>query len=64
MVAVISAAEFARRVGVNQATVVRWIERGYVLGAYRTPGGHWRIPESEAVCVIDEKMYDLARGKA
>ena len=48
MTTVISAAEFARRVGVNQATVVRWIGKGYVRGAYRTPGGHWRIPESEA----------------
>lgn len=38
----ISAAEAARRMGVNKSTVARWIAAGKVP-AYRTPGGHWRI---------------------
>lgn len=38
----ISAAEAARRVGVDNSTFIRWIVSGKVP-AFRTPGGHWRI---------------------
>jgi len=36
--------EVAKLKGVDRSTVRRWCERGYVKGAYQTPGGHWRIP--------------------
>jgi len=41
----ISAAEAARRLGVNKSTMTRWIAAGKVP-AFRTPGGHWRINAS------------------
>ena len=38
--------EVARICQVSQATVLNWIrDRG--LGAYATPGGHYRVPPSE-----------------
>jgi excisionase family DNA binding protein len=42
----ITAAEAARRLSVDKATVVRWIQAGKVA-AWQTPGGHWRIDEAE-----------------
>jgi excisionase family DNA binding protein len=42
----ITASEFARRLGVDKATAVRWLHAGKVQG-WQTPGGHWRIAESE-----------------
>lgn len=36
----------ARRLGVDRATIVRWIRRGH-LPASRTPGGHYRIFEAD-----------------
>ena len=38
----ITAAEAARRLGVDKSTMTRWIAAGKVP-AFRTPGGHWRI---------------------
>ena len=42
----ITAAEFARRTAVDKATVIRWLRAGKVKG-WQTPGGHWRIDETE-----------------
>ena len=38
----ITAAEAARRLGVNKSTVTRWIAAGAVP-AVRSPGGQWRV---------------------
>jgi excisionase family DNA binding protein len=43
--ALISTGEAASRLGVDRRTVTNWCESGK-LTAQRTPGGHWRIPES------------------
>lgn len=43
---VISTGEAAKRLGVDPATVWRWIAAGK-LAAFRTPGGHWRIEAKE-----------------
>jgi predicted site-specific integrase-resolvase len=34
----------ARDAGVSPATVARWAAEGKVAGAFRTAGGHWRVP--------------------
>jgi excisionase family DNA binding protein len=40
-----NAAEFAKLVGVNRATVIKWIRKGRITGALQLhKGGQWRIP--------------------
>jgi excisionase family DNA binding protein len=43
--------DFAAHLGVSLPTVRRWARDGRIPGAYRTPGGHLRIPR-EAVTVL------------
>jgi len=45
--------KLALQLGKSERTVRRWCDRGLVPGAYRTKGGHWRIPK-EAVRRFDE----------
>lgn len=40
----VTAAEAGRRLEVATSTVARWADAGKIPGAYRTVGGHWRIP--------------------
>ncbi|MFN0072425.1 MAG: helix-turn-helix domain-containing protein [Chloroflexota bacterium] len=43
----LSAAELARFLGVDRATVTRWIKHGRIRGVYRPDGTqNWRIPLS------------------
>jgi excisionase family DNA binding protein len=42
----ISVGFIARRTGVSNATVLRWIRMGQ-LSAFRLPGGHFRISREE-----------------
>jgi excisionase family DNA binding protein len=37
---------------VSQATILNWIKGGK-LGAYTTPGGHYRIPQSDLVSFLE-----------
>lgn len=46
--------EVARLLGVDYVTVARWARDGKIK-AVRTPGGHWRIPESEVKRLLGEK---------
>jgi excisionase family DNA binding protein len=43
----VSGAEAARRLSVDRGTIGRWVERGYIKDAFRTPGGRLRIATSE-----------------
>jgi excisionase family DNA binding protein len=38
--------DLATRLGVSVPTVRRWARAGQIPGAYRTPGGHLRIPRA------------------
>ena len=42
----ITAAEFARRIGANKATVTRWLKSGKLIG-WQGPGGRWHVDERE-----------------
>jgi excisionase family DNA binding protein len=45
MKAFLNAAEFAKLLGVDRATVSRWVKRGVIQGAVRPGKFHqWRIP--------------------
>ncbi len=47
MKAFLNAAEVAKLLKVNRATVTRWAQKGLLKGAIRIQGGHqWRIPLS------------------
>lgn len=42
----VSAAEAARRLGIDKATAARWLHSGKMHGT-RTAGGHWRVSLEE-----------------
>jgi excisionase family DNA binding protein len=52
--------DFAAHLGVSLPTVRRWARDGRIPGAYRTPGGHLRIPR-EAVAVIRQPIEPASR---
>lgn len=43
----LTAAEVAAKWHVKKQTVHQWIARGAYPGAFKTPGGEWRIPSAE-----------------
>ena len=45
-----TAPDVARMAGLSDATLRVYLERGLISGAWRTPGGHWRLP----VTALDE----------
>ena len=47
-----STTEVARRLGVSQPTVQRWVDAGH-LQAWKTPGGHRRIDAASAERLIE-----------
>lgn len=36
----------------SSRAVLDWLKKDYVPGAFRTPGGHWRIPEAGLMHVM------------
>ncbi len=49
----------ARMLGVGLNTIKRWIASGD-LGAIRTPGGHWRIPEPALLSFMRERGFSAS----
>lgn len=43
---ILTTTEAGERLGVRRAQVVNMCERGALVGAFVTLGGHWRIPEA------------------
>lgn len=52
--------EAAEILGVSSQTIRRWCEQGLFKGAYRTHGGHWRIPVENIKMAIS--VYDAAEA--
>ncbi len=52
--------ELSRLCGVSRFTIINWIKRGKIK-VIRTVGNHYRIPESEAVSLLDtiEEKQDI-----
>lgn len=55
--------DVARMIGTNASSVVRWIESGK-LRAYKTPGRHRRIRETDLRTFLDEYGIPLPRDLA
>ncbi|HTE70461.1 MAG TPA: helix-turn-helix domain-containing protein [Actinomycetes bacterium] len=41
--------EVAAAYGVDRRCVIDWLGRGRFPGAFRTPGGRWRIPRADVI---------------
>lgn len=50
--------ELAAAVGLSESTLKRWVDSG-VITAAKTPGGHRRIPRSEAIRLIRDSNLSL-----
>lgn len=46
-VTLLTTSETARRAAVDTSTVRRWVEKGLLLPAVTTPGGHYRFDPSD-----------------
>ena len=44
-------------------TIRRWCARGYIPGAYRTRGGHWRVRAPRSRHTLITKILVSTRGK-
>lgn len=54
----LSPKELAGAVGLSESTLKRWVDSG-VVAAIKTPGGHRRIPRSEAIRLIRDSSLSL-----
>ncbi len=54
----LSPKELAGAVGLSESTMKRWVDSG-VVAAIKTPGGHRRIPRSEAIRLIRDSSLSL-----
>lgn len=50
--------EACRRLGINYATLRRWIEKGHIK-AVKTVGGKYRIPESEVRRILEGRVGEV-----
>lgn len=49
----LNASELAKLVGVDRATIARWIKKGVIKGAVKRPGSqHWMIPMAACATLI------------
>jgi molybdopterin-binding protein len=54
--------EAASQLGISYPTIKQWIYRGRLQGL-RTPGGHYRIPESEISSVLRSSSSGKKRSR-
>lgn len=56
--------EVARAIGRSRRDVTRLLDHprhDYFPGAYRTPGGHWRVPESDVAQFLRDQRQAAHR---
>jgi len=52
----LNAAEVARLLDIDRATVTRWIRKGMIKGVQRPEGvGQWRIPLSSCAALVKDE---------
>lgn len=52
----LNASEVARLVGVDRATIARWIKKGIIKSAVRPPGSQkWMIPMAECEALMKQQ---------
>lgn len=49
-----SPSKAAKKIGLSDQTIRRMCEKGKFTGAYKTDGGHWRIPKSNFVTTDEQ----------
>jgi excisionase family DNA binding protein len=55
--------EAAAILGVNSInTVKNWFESGTIPGAYRSPGGHWKIPAESVAALAEYRLTQTRRA--
>lgn len=60
---VLRVGDAASVLGVTENTVKNWIALGTFPGAFRTEGGHWRIPAEEVLALRDASHQVRARNR-
>jgi methanogenic corrinoid protein MtbC1 len=58
----ISPKQMARAIGVSEASVKRWCDKG-LIATCRTPGGHRRLPVNEVLQFVRREGYPLVRSE-
>jgi excisionase family DNA binding protein len=60
---ILTTSDIARHCGVSRKSVIRWIEQGRIK-AYRTPGGHYRIQQTNFLDFLEQfdMPTDFARS--
>ena len=61
---VLRVGDAAALLGVTENTVKNWIALGTFPGAFRTEGGHWRIPAEEVLALRDASHQVRARNRS
>ena len=57
--------EAATILGVNSInTVKNWFESGAIPGAYRSPGGHWKIPAESVASLAEYRRTQTRRARS
>lgn len=49
---VIGRRELCRQLGISRSTVVRLLEAGEFPLAWKTDGGHWRVPQTDVTAYL------------
>lgn len=60
---VLRVGDAAALLGVTENTIKNWIALGTFPGAFRTEGGHWRLPSEEVHALRDASLQARTRNR-